>query len=147
MLTDQLQKETHTLSYYVRHQYLNEALILFLDPPAQPFIRQTSLDGPTSATGPYNTGEKLQLYCINMGGNPKPSLYWLRDMTPVEMENVKQTREDNLLLTIAKLTIEDDGTLLTCKATQEGLQSVTTTVRIKVKGMLILNQDISNSVL
>ena len=139
MSTDWFQKETLTLAYYVRHQYLNEALILFLDPPAQPLIRQTSLDGLTSATGPYNTGEKLQLTCINMGGNPKPSLDWLRDMTPVETENVKRTKRDNLLLTIAKLTIEDDGTLLTCKATQEGDQSVTTTVRIKVKGMLFLN--------
>ena len=118
---------------------MNEALILFLDPPAQPLIRQASTDGPTSAVGPYNTGEKLQLTCINMGGNPKPSLYWLRDMIPVGTENVVLTRRDNLRLTIAKLTIEDNGTLLTCKATQGGDQSVTTTVRIQVKGMLVLN--------
>ena len=106
-----------------------------LDPPIQPYIRQTNTNNTKPLGGPYQNNETLDLSCLNMGGFPQPTLQWYIDSGPVgEDVTVLVHSQDKTQLRIEQLShTRHHDMQVTCRA-ETATTTIQKTIQIRVKG-------------
>lgn len=116
--------------------------------PAQPVIYSQAGLQLGDWTDPTFLAGEVRLYCTSRGGDPTPTIVWRKDHVPVSAVGLdvdSASGEVRSTLVIRNISTSDQGSLISCTASNSHLvEPTSTSVKLDVIGEIETNMIISS---